>query len=132
MGVEEVLLGRCARPARGHGAGVDGLLGVGGDHGQDVAAVDPARTERFKMPDQRAITGTRFGKAMDTAKILISGTTAARGVWQKSASRRSKPDRLPGRGDGVGNEVGGLDHSPGWLQAKQRRRLRGAGPSHGD
>ena len=58
------MLVRCARPARGHGAGVDGLLSVGGDHGQDVAAVDAAQTEGFQMPDQCALADIRFGKAM--------------------------------------------------------------------
>ena len=48
--------------------------------GADVAAIAAAQTDRFKMPDQRTITGTRLGKATDTAKMRNQRPTAARGV----------------------------------------------------
>ena len=48
----------------------------------DVAGIDAAQAERFQMPDQVAVAGTRLGKGPDAAarRYGISGSTAARGV----------------------------------------------------
>jgi hypothetical protein len=56
----------------------------------DVARIGAAQSKGFQMPDQRALTSARLSKGFDAAQVR--GTTAARGVGYKSASRCSKLD----------------------------------------
>ena len=48
----------------------------------DVADIDTAEAERFELPDQRTVAGTRLSKVRMPLprRCGISGTTAARGV----------------------------------------------------
>ena len=56
--------------------------------GADVAAIDAAQAEGFQMPDQVAITSTRFGKGPDAAREGAESAAARPPL----VSGRNQPD----------------------------------------